>query len=88
MLEENLSLEEIATYISDDLNTRKTEELEPKFECDCSKERMEKALIAIGKKDLEELSEDPTTQLECHFCNKKYNFSREKILKLLKDATK
>lgn len=84
MLEENLSLEEIATYISDDLNTRKTEELEPKFECDCSKERMEKALIAIGKKDLEELSEDPTTQLECHFCNKKYIFTSEEIKQLIK----
>ena len=55
MLEEGMSLEEIADYISDDLNTRVVEEITPTWQCDCSKERMEKALITIGKKDLEEL---------------------------------
>ena len=83
LLEKNLSLEEIAEYISDDLNTVKVEEMLPKFECDCSKDRVEKALIAIGKSDLEELSKDSVTELECHFCNRKYKFTSEEIKKLI-----
>ena len=41
LLESGMTLEEIADYISDDLNTRSVEELTPSFKCDCSKERME-----------------------------------------------
>lgn len=88
MLSEGMSLEAIADYVSDDLNTRAVEEIEPKFKCDCSKERMEKALLTIGKKDLEELQKDEVTTLECHFCNKKYSFTSEEIKKLVEQATK
>lgn len=72
MLEENMTLEEIAEYISDDLNTRVVEEMIPEYKCDCSKERMERALLTIGKKDLSEIAQDEKTELVCHFCNTKY----------------
>ena len=75
MLEENMSLEEIAEYISDDLNTRVVEEMVPEYKCDCSKERMERALLTLGKKDLAEIAQDENTELVCHFCNAKYQFS-------------
>lgn len=84
MLEDNMTLEEIATYISDDLNTRVVEEMIPEYKCDCSRERMEKALISLGKEELEKLAKDENTELECHFCNKKYVFEREEIQELLK----
>ena len=45
---------------------------------------MEKALISIGKKDIMELAEDEETQVECHFCNTKYKFTKEEILNLIK----
>jgi len=86
MLEEGMTLEEIADYVSDDLNTRVVEEIVPIWQCDCSKERMEKALLTIGKKDLEELQKDETTELQCHFCNQKYVFTSEKIKTLLEQA--
>ena len=86
MLEENMTLEEIATYISDDLDTRVVEEIEPKYKCDCSKERMERALISLGKKELDVLAQDEKTEIECHFCNKKYVFSKEEIIELEKTA--
>jgi len=86
MLEEGMTLEEIADYVSDDLNTRVVEEIVPIWQCDCSKERMEKALLTIGKKDLEELQKDETTELQCHFCNKKYVFTSEEIKTLLEQA--
>lgn len=83
MLEKGMTLEEIAKYISDDLNTYPVEECVPKFECDCSRERMEKAIFSLGKKEILELSEDEVTEICCHFCNKKYHFSKEEILKLV-----
>ena len=83
MLEANMKLEEIAKYISDDLNTYKVEEHNPKYECDCSRKRMEKALFCLNKNDIEELANDEITEICCHFCNKKYKFSKEEILKLL-----
>ena len=81
-----MSLEEIADYISDDLNTRVVEEIVPTWKCDCSKERMEKALITIGKQDLEELKKDQKTELQCHFCNQKYVFTSEEINNLIEQA--
>lgn len=84
MLEEKMTLEEIATYISDDLGTYVVEEIEPKYKCDCSRERMERALISIGKKDILELAEDEETEVECHFCNQKYKFTKEEMLNLIK----
>lgn len=84
MLEQKMTLEEIATYITDDLGTYKVEELEPKYKCDCSRERMEKALISIGKKDIMELAEDEETEISCQFCNKKYTFTKEEMINLIK----
>lgn len=84
MLEEGMTLEEIAKYISDDLATYEVEEINPKYKCDCSRERMEKALISIGKKDIMELAEDAETELTCQFCNQKYKFTKEEILNLIK----
>ena len=86
MLEDGMTLEEIAEYVSDDLNTRVMEEIIPKWECDCSKKRMEKALLTIGKKDLEELQKEESTELECHFCNKKYIFTSDEIKELIEKA--
>ena len=84
MLESEKSLEEIATYISDDLNTYEVEEREVNWKCDCSKERMQRAICSMGKKDIEELAEDEQTEVVCHFCNSKYVFAKEEIKALIK----
>ena len=57
------------------------------YKCDCSTERVTRALIGAGEDGLREMAEDEQTEVCCHFCNKKYIFSREKILKLLKEAS-
>lgn len=47
---------------------------------------MSKALISIGKKDLEDIiKEDEKAELVCHFCNKKYQFTKEELEKLLEE---
>ena len=60
----------------------------PKYKCDCSRSKVERALISIGYKDLKELYDDgKTEELKCQFCNKAYEFTHENIGELLKIAT-
>ena len=55
--------------------------------CPCSEERMERALIAIGKKDLQEIIEtDGHAELKCHFCRRSFDFDKEKLLDILEKA--
>ncbi len=62
---------------------------EPSYRCDCSRYRVETALISLGKKELEKMiEEEDTTEVSCHYCNKKYHFSKEDIKMLLRLATK
>ena len=50
------------------------------LKCDCSRERMEQALMTVGKKDLTEiLEEDGQAELECHFCGNKYMFDKKDL---------
>ena len=54
------------------------------YKCNCSRDRMERNLMAIGKKDLTELSQDPNgIDLECHFCDQTYHFSQADVLGML-----
>ncbi len=73
MLENNMTLEEIAMYISDDLNTYLVEERNVKWECDCSKERFENAIKNMKQEDKEELAKGGNAEVICQFCRKKYN---------------
>ena len=85
MLDENMSLEEIAKDITGDENVQTVEDgIVPKYECTCSKEKMENALVSIGKEELEKIIvEDKKAELVCNFCNKKYEFSEEELKKLI-----
>ncbi|MBU3100142.1 MULTISPECIES: Hsp33 family molecular chaperone HslO [Clostridium] len=82
-----MSIEEILEFIFEDMKLKIHEEVKPMYKCDCSRERVERALISIGKKDLEEIYNDgKTEELKCHFCNKNYEFNHEDIGNLLKEA--
>ncbi len=85
MLDNNLSLEDIAKKITGDENVEIIEEnITPIFKCDCSKEHMADGLATIGKEELEDIIEkDGKAEILCHFCNKKYNFTREELEKIL-----
>lgn len=58
----------------------------PAYKCNCSLERMERALISLGKKELEELIEEGQAELGCEFCKKKYTFSKSELKALLERA--
>ena len=85
MLDENIPLIEIAKKATGDENIKVIEEnIIPVYECDCSKEKIEKGLIAIGKDELKDIIETQgNIETVCHFCNKKYNFSKQELQNLL-----
>lgn len=81
MLENNLSLEEIASKVTGDKKVKFIERNDsPKYECDCNKDRMRNAFITIGKSEIEKLlKEDGKAEMQCNFCNKKYIFEKEEL---------
>lgn len=59
------------------------------FYCNCEKARVEKALISIGRAELQDMiDEGRDIEVNCHFCNKNYNFSVEELKDMLKKARK
>ena len=87
MLNQNLTLEEIAKKITGDENVQIIEDnIVPEFKCDCSKEHMQDALMTIGKEELQDIIEkEGKAELVCHFCNKKYEFNKEELENILRN---
>lgn len=86
LISEGKNIEEIVEYIFDGMNLKILDSIKPEYKCDCSRERVEKALISIGKDDLQEIYDDgKTEEIVCNFCNKKYEFTKEDIGRLLEN---
>lgn len=85
LLEENTSLEDIAKIITGDEDIEIIEDdIEPVYNCDCSKENFENGLISLGKDEIKNIiEEDGHADIECHFCHKKYMFAKEDLEKIL-----
>lgn len=70
-----------------DFNMEILEKQEVNLKCDCSIERLEQALISVGKEDLKDIIEkDGQAELTCHFCNTKYHFDKEHLERLYEEA--
>ena len=87
MLDKGMSPEDILTYILGDFGLRINERTDCSYRCDCSRDRVLRALLSIGKKDLEEMiEENKDVEMECHFCGRKYTFTPEELKELVKGA--
>lgn len=86
MLAEGLTPEKICETVLPNFNMQLLDTQNVEYKCDCSVERVTQALIGAGEDGLREMAEDDNTEVCCHFCNKKYNFSRDEILELLNEA--
>lgn len=86
MLDDKLSLEEIAKKVTGDENIKVIDKnISPEYKCDCSREKIERGLIAIGREELEDIiNTDGKADIVCHFCNKEYHFSKDDLEKLIK----
>lgn len=89
LLAQGTSPEEILEMLLEDMEPKIIEKVPCNYVCDCSKNRMERNLISIGKNDLLEILEDGQgAELECHFCNTKYNFTHQDIERLVRESSK
>ena len=87
MLEAGMTPEDILGQVCGDLGVLFFEPQEVAYKCYCSRDRVESALISLGKKELEDIiAEGKTFPIECQFCDTVYEFTPEEIRKLLKNA--
>ncbi|GMK48392.1 33 kDa chaperonin [Paenibacillus glycanilyticus] len=71
--------------VGDDLHIH--DSLELKFQCKCSRDRVEQTLISLGASELEQIiEEDGKAEVVCHYCNEAYTFDREQLQELLDQA--
>ena len=84
MFETGKNIEEIAESIMTGFEIEITDEGNVGFVCDCSKEKFEKGLVTLGKKEITAiLLEDEKAEVCCHFCNTKYQFNKEDLQNIL-----
>ena len=77
-------LQKIFKDVPEEYQPEILEEREIRWECDCSRERIENALLTIGRKDLTEIiEEDGQAELQCQFCCKKYHFNKDDLVAIL-----
>lgn len=88
MIRSGMSAEDIFFHITEGFDMiMENKAVEPKYECKCSKERMEQALIAIGKDELKALiDEQGEAELTCQFCDNSYTFNKGELEQLLAEA--
>ena len=87
MLDNGHTPEEMLAQVLEGLDVEITDTLPARFFCNCSKERIEKAIISIGKKDIQEMIDDgETIEVKCHFCNQAYHFTVEELKEILKKS--
>ena len=85
LIDKGVTPQEICTMLLEGLEPDILDETQVQYKCDCSSERVKKALVSMGKEELKKMAdEDDVTEVKCHFCNKKYKFSKEQILELIK----
>ena len=85
VLNEGKTPEEMLQMLLEGMDMQITDTMEAKYACNCSKERVQKAIISIGKDDIKEMiDEGEDIEVNCHFCNKSYNFSIEELQAIIK----
>ena len=84
LLSSGMTAEQIAMMALEGLEPNVLDDFEVNYHCDCSRQRVEKALISLGTEQLADLAKEETTEVKCHFCDKAYNFSSEEIENLIK----
>lgn len=89
MLDEKMTLEDIAKKVTGDENLKVLAQVNPKYECNCSRERTTKKLVALGEKELTKMiEEEEKIEIVCNFCNTKYEFTKEELKQILNEAKK
>ena len=89
LLDAGKTPEEILTDILGEFGLEILKKMPVQFHCDCERSRVEKAIISIGRKEIQDMiNEGKEIEVNCQFCNKHYKFSVDELGEMLKKATR
>lgn len=89
MLDEGITPEGLLEHVLEGMDMQITDTGDVDFVCSCSKERVEKALISIGREEIDKMIADgEAIEVKCHFCNRGYQFSVQELTDILNKARK
>ena len=88
MIMNNMSAEDIAFAVTDGFDmVLELNSPSPEYKCNCSRDRMERALISLGKKELSDIIEEQgNAEMTCRFCDNVYEFSKDELITLMEKA--
>ena len=87
LLDQGLTPEQLLEELLGDFGLTVNDTIPTEFYCNCSKERVEKAIISIGSKEIREMiQEGKPVEVKCHFCNHAYTFNIEELKVILNRA--
>lgn len=85
LLDKDMTPEMILEEVLGEFGVEIMEKTETRFHCNCTKERVEKAIVSIGRKDLQEMIDDgEPIEVNCHFCNENYHFSVGELKEIIR----
>lgn len=85
LLDKGYKPEQLLQELVGDLGLEIADTVPTRFYCDCSKEKVEKVVASIGKKDLQEMIDDgEDIEVKCHFCDAAYNYTIEELKEIMK----
>ena len=86
LLKQGMSVEAIVRKLFEGYDVELTDSMPCAYVCDCSKERVEQAVISLGRKELGAMiADNKPIEVVCDFCHKKYTFSPDELLNILKN---
>ena len=89
LLEEGYTPQRLLEELTEGLDLEITDSMPARFYCNCSKERVERAVASIGEKDIREMiGEGKDIEVKCHFCNTAYTYSVEELKSILERSRK
>lgn len=89
LLDEGNTPEMVLEHVLGEFGLELNDRVPVRFNCNCTKERVEKALISVGRKDIQEMIDDgKTIEVNCHFCNKNYEFTVDELKGMLDKAVR
>lgn len=84
LLENGMTLEDILRLILKDMDFELLDTIDTEFYCNCSKDRVSKAIMSIGAKDIQDMIDDgKPIEVNCHFCNTNYTFTVDELKEML-----
>ena len=85
LLDADMTPEMILEHVLGEFGLEIMDKIPTKYECNCTKERVEKAIVSIGKKDIQEMIDDnKPIEVNCHFCNTNYTFEVDELKEIIK----